>query len=108
MRFLIWLLALIVAILVVAFAVSNRASVTIAMWPFELGLSVPAYIAILSPLVVGLLLGWGAGGIGAIGLRFRARAQARRADKLERENAKLLVRINEQTQSPPLKIPPLS
>ena len=58
MRFLSWLIGLPVAIIVVAFALSNRHDVVLGLWPFEEGLGLPIFLAVLLPLLTGFVLGY--------------------------------------------------
>ena len=62
MRFLRWTVALIVAALMVDFAVSNRGMVEVSLWPLVEGLQIQAFLAILLPFLIGLALGWFAAG----------------------------------------------
>jgi putative membrane protein len=57
-RILSWIAGLILAAIVVVFALSNRQPVLVGFWPFVEGLSMPLYLAVLLPLLIGLLLGW--------------------------------------------------
>ena len=62
MRLLNWIGGLILAAIVVTFALSNRQIVQIGLWPLIEGLELPLYLAVLLPLLIGMLLGWlGAG-----------------------------------------------
>ena len=58
MRFLNWIAGLLVAAIVVDFALSNRETVLIGFWPLIDGLALPVYLALLLPLLLGLALGW--------------------------------------------------
>ena len=62
MRYLNWIAGLLVAAIVVDFALSNRETVLIGFWPFIDGLALPVYLALLLPLLLGLALGWLAAG----------------------------------------------
>jgi uncharacterized integral membrane protein len=62
MRFLRWTVALIVAALVVDFAISNRGMAELSLWPFAEGLRIWLFLAILLPFLIGLALGWFAAG----------------------------------------------
>lgn len=85
MKILSWLVGLPLAVVVVVFALSNRHPAMIALWPFDRGLELPVYLAVLLPLVIGFLGGflWASGR----GLKHRraARVHAKRADSLQRE-----------------------
>jgi putative membrane protein len=69
------------ALVIVAFAISNRAGVELSFWPLPYVASLPTYLLVLVPLVVGFLLG----GFGAWASAFRWRRQARRAEAKQKE-----------------------
>jgi uncharacterized integral membrane protein len=62
MRFLRWSVALIVAAIIVDFAVSNRGMAELSFWPLAEGLQIWQFLAILLPFLIGLALGWFAAG----------------------------------------------
>jgi uncharacterized integral membrane protein len=66
LRILNTILAVIVAVLVVLFAVSNRAPVVVEIWPFpyqlELGLFAVILLAVFVGFVAGLITAWLSGG----------------------------------------------
>lgn len=72
MRLFAWIIGLPLAVLVTVFAVANRAKIRFDLWPLPFGVDLPAYLAVLVPLGLGLtagfLLGW------TSGLRARLRA----------------------------------
>ena len=77
MRFINSIIAGLVAILVVLFAVSNRADVVVEVWPFPYRLALPLYALIL----LAALLGFIAGLIGAWLLGWEKRKEHRRLKK---------------------------
>ncbi len=85
MRYLSWIITLPIALCAVLFAISNRDSVTFALWPTPFTLEAPIYLATLLALAVGFV----AGGFIAWANQHRNRARARRAEDrvfyLERE-----------------------
>ncbi len=87
MRRLSWLLTLPLAVVVVVFAIHNRAPVSIDLWPAYRPVSVPLYLVVLGAVVLGFLAGalvqWVAGGK----RRQQARRSNRRLTELEREAA---------------------
>ncbi|MEE8279239.1 MAG: lipopolysaccharide assembly protein LapA domain-containing protein [Alphaproteobacteria bacterium] len=89
MKVLFWLLGLPVLVAAVAFALSNRETVALEVWPLPYVLELPAYAAILGAVFAGFLCGavwaWMSGGK----WRRRARAGARKLKPLERENEEL-------------------
>ena len=62
-----------ILLLVLSFALSNPASVTIGLWPFTDKTAMPLYIVGLVPLVFGILFGGMWGWIGSVPHRLRAR-----------------------------------
>jgi lipopolysaccharide assembly protein A len=87
MRLLFWLIVMLLATVLALFAASNREAVTLALWPFNVALELPLYLAILCAICVGLVIGaffaWSAGRHG----RREARRRSRRIVILERELA---------------------
>ena len=57
MKFLSALLGLLIFVASLIFALSNRQSVTVNLWPFDLEMTAPLYIMTLGALAVGLLIG---------------------------------------------------
>lgn len=57
MRFLNWLITLPLAAVAVSFAVSNRDLAGFELWPLPQEVMLPRYLAVLVPLVLGILLG---------------------------------------------------
>lgn len=85
MRLLRWIIGLPLAVLVVLFALSNRQTTTVALWPFEDGLAMPVYLVVLLPLLAGFLVGFLIAATRGFKHRRAARAETRRAAALERE-----------------------
>ncbi len=83
MRLISWIIGLPVAAVAVAFAVANRAPVTVDPWPLPFQLEAPLSLLVLLGLLGGFLLGalaaWGAGGK----TRSLARQQAKRLKELD-------------------------
>ncbi len=86
MRHLGRILLILVAVLVVAFAIVNRQAVTLNFWPLPFAATVPLYLVMLGALALGVAVGgiatWVRGG------RWRRRARA-----AERENRALAERL---------------
>ena len=65
MQLLFWFLVALVALLLALFAASNRDAVTLALWPMDLALQLPLYLAILGAFLIGVVFGgvaaWNAG-----------------------------------------------
>ena len=85
MRWLGGLAALPPAVLIAVFAVANRQDMRLELWPLPWAVDLPAYLAVLGSLVVGMALGAAAMWLSGHGVRRRAREQRRRADSLERQ-----------------------
>ena len=82
MRFFNTFIAVVVTVLVVLFAVSNRQLVTVEIWPFPFQISLGLYAVIL----LAVLLGFIAGGIGA----WMAGGKRRRDHRATRRHVKQL------------------
>ena len=80
-----WLVTLPLAALLVLFAVSNTAVVTLGLWPFDRTVELPLSVAVLGVSAVAFLFGaivvWTAG----LPVRMRARRLANTADALRAE-----------------------
>ena len=56
-RFL-WLVIIVVTVIIsMAFAASNDSEVTLYLWPFDTGLSLPVWLAVLGALGIGIVTG---------------------------------------------------
>ena len=85
MRGVAWLIGLPLAVVATVFAVANRQDVHFDLWPLPFGVDVAAYLAVLAPLALGLVIGAALVWLSATGDRLRARADRRRAESLERQ-----------------------
>ena len=74
-----------VAAVFVVFAVANRHTLTLNLWPLPLEIDLPVYIAVLGALAVGMAIGGSAQWISDGKWRRRARAGKRKASALERQ-----------------------
>ncbi len=88
-----WVVTVPVAVVAVLFAVSNRAGVTVSLWPLPGRLEAPLYLVVLLALVVGFLVGELVAWINGGRARRAARARARRIAALERELAATQARL---------------
>ncbi len=57
MKFLWWIALALVAVLLILFAVSNRETVSVELWPLPALMQLPLYLLVLGTLVVGFFLG---------------------------------------------------
>lgn len=87
LRALSWLLTLPLALLVVSFAVSNRDSVALGLWPLPFTVELPAFVLVLGAFVIGFLVGGLVVWLGQHGHRKAERRHQSRADKLAHELA---------------------
>ena len=87
MRVLFWILVVLVAIALAAFAASNRAPVALGLWPLPWLLDLPVYLAVLGALLIGFIAGSLAAWLGGRHTRRELRRQRRRSAALERELA---------------------
>ncbi len=93
-QFLSWIIGLPVAILLIAFALANRSSVTVSLDPISaiepwFALSVPVWAVLFFGIFLGLIVGWVASWIGQGKWRKAAR-EARRTLDIEMEKKKTL------------------
>lgn len=76
-------------VVAVVFAITNRAPVTLDLWPLGISVGVPLFAVILGSAFVGLLVGAAAAWLSGGAARRRARKAQRRAAELERELARM-------------------
>lgn len=84
-RHLSWLITLPLALLAVSFAVSNRESVELALWPLPFTMAAPLFALVLGIFVLGFVVGGLFAWAGQHGHRRAERQHQSRADKLARE-----------------------
>ncbi len=84
-RLVAWLIGVPLAVLAAVFAVANRHDVRLELWPFPWSLDLPVYLAVLGPLVAGLLAGLLLAGLSGLRTRARVSAERRRAESLQRQ-----------------------
>jgi uncharacterized integral membrane protein len=82
-----WLLILLVATLLVVFAVSNRQAVEVTFWPVPVVIDSPLSFVVLGAVLLAFLVGQFVAWLGAQRWRQEARAKQRRIEALERELA---------------------
>ena len=75
------------AILLMLFAVSNRETVSLALWPLPFLVDLPLYLLFFLSLLVGAVIGASAARIAGRGTRHELRRHRRRSEALERELA---------------------
>jgi len=82
-----WLVTLPLALVLIVFAVSNRAGITLTLWPFPVSLEAPVYLVVLLALLAGFLIGELVAWINLRRWRREAKRHSRRIQALERELA---------------------
>ncbi len=97
MRLLTWSLGLIVALVSVSFAVSNRQEVAVTLWPFPFALDLSLYIIVLTSVLAGFVVGSLATWLAAGKHRRRVRKQRTEIRNLESELDTLRSRSNPPT-----------
>lgn len=85
MRLVHWVVTLPLALIVVIFAVSNRADVVVTFWPLPVTLGAPLYLVVLLALLVGFLIGEFLAWLNAGRTRRALRQSKRRIEALESE-----------------------
>jgi uncharacterized integral membrane protein len=86
-RLIYWAVILVLTVALILFAVSNRESVSLALWPLPFLVDLPLYLLCFASVVVGSLIGLSAAWIAGRGGRREARRRRRRIESLERELA---------------------
>lgn len=93
------------AVFLVLFAVSNRAMVSLGLWPLPFLVDLPLYLLFFLSLLIGALIGaaavWIAGGRG----RGELRRRRRRIEALERELAATQARLEDPPNMPKTGLP---
>lgn len=85
MRFLWWTALAVVAVVLILFAVSNRETVSVGLWPLAAAIEAPLYLMVLGMLLVGFVAGELVGWIGGWHWWREARRSRERIAMLERE-----------------------
>ena len=76
---------LVIAIFLILFAVSNRETVSVGLWPLPFLVDVPLYLLCFLSLVIGALVGLAIAWMAGHGKRRELRTRRRRIGALERE-----------------------
>jgi uncharacterized integral membrane protein len=82
-----WVIAAVVAVLLVIFAISNRQNVEVTFWPFPVTIDSALSLIVLGAVVIAFLVGQFVAWLGAQRWRNEARTKQRRIEALERELA---------------------
>jgi len=78
-------LGIIVLVLVISFALSNKQEVTVVLWPFQNPVQAPLYAVGLVPLAFGFFIGSFWGWIGSLSHRLHARQLHKELTTLKRD-----------------------
>jgi len=89
-RFIYWFITALIALVVVVFAVSNRAEVALAFFPLPAEIEAPLYLVVIVAVVLGFIVGACVAWLGAGKHRREARRLRGRIDRLQRDVAKTL------------------
>jgi uncharacterized integral membrane protein len=82
-----WFVTAPVILILVVFAVSNRETVTVTLWPLPFSLETALYLVVLLAALLGFLIGELVAWVNGRFWRREARQKARRIEALERELA---------------------
>jgi len=93
-----WALTLLAVILLIPFAVSNRAPVSLGFWPLPFLVALPLYLLVLSLLLLGFVIGAAAAWLAGRHVRRELRRRRRRVEALERELLATRSRSEDQTR----------
>lgn len=99
-RFL-WLVITVVTVIIsMAFAASNDSEVTLHLWPFNKGLSLPVWLAVLGALGTGVVTGGLIVWLSTIAIRTRNWHTQKKLKKMEKRMNDVEVRLaNDETRS---------
>jgi len=92
-----WSVTLIAAAVLVPFAIANRTTVSLGLWPLPFLLEAPVYLLLLLSLLAGFFIGAGCVWIAGHWSRRELRRRRRRMEALERELAATQARLTDQT-----------
>jgi len=87
MKFLWWIVLALAALVLILFAVSNRETVSVGLWPLPVLAELPLYLVVLGTLILGFVVGQLVAWIGGWRWRREARRLRDRIAGLERQLA---------------------
>jgi uncharacterized integral membrane protein len=93
------------AILLISFAVSNRGTVAVGLWPLPYLADVPLYLIVFLSLLIGVLGGASAAWIAGRRNRRELRNRRWRIEALERELAAMQSRLGNHSDPPMINLP---
>lgn len=106
LRFLRWVLFLLVALIVVVFMVQNRDPVEVSLWPLPFVKPAPLWAVIVGFLLLGFLIGATSAWLSGGGARKRARDLARANAEKAQQISQLHQQLATQKQAVALPKPP--
>jgi uncharacterized integral membrane protein len=106
LRFLRWVLFLLVAFIVVTFMVQNRDMVEVSLWPLPFVKPAPLWAVIVGFLLLGFLIGATSAWLSGGGTRKRARDLARANSEKAQQISQLQQQLAAQKQASALPKPP--
>ena len=104
MRILYRAIILAAVILLILFAVSNRETVSLELWPLPFLVDLPLYLLFFLSLLVGAVIGASAARIVGRGTRRELRRHRRRSEALERELAATQSQLDNRPEPPMLAL----
>lgn len=93
------------AIFVILFAVSNRETVSVELWPLPFLVEAPLYLLFFLGLLIGALIGAAAAWIAGRGERRELRRRRRRIEALERELSATQAQFRHSRETPQPALP---
>ncbi|MDA0240015.1 MAG: lipopolysaccharide assembly protein LapA domain-containing protein [Proteobacteria bacterium] len=102
-KFVSWIVLLIIGAVALLFSVSNRAAVSVDLWPLPIVQDVPLFITVIGAAIFGFLGGGMVTWFSSGHVRKRARAARRQVSSMEKDLTTLRDRIAdlEEHQAPP-------
>ena len=98
LKFISWIVMVVVGGVAVFFAVSNRGPVTVDLWPLPIVQPIPLFITVLGAALIGFLAGGVVTWFSSGGVRRRARVARRQVSTMEKDLATLQQRTTELEQ----------
>jgi uncharacterized integral membrane protein len=96
---------LVIAIVLILFAVSNREAVSVELWPLPFLADVPLYLLCFLSLLFGVLIGVAVAWIAGHGKRRELRTRRRRIEALERELTATQSQVGDHSESVKTQLP---
>lgn len=104
MKLLFWLFVAVVAVVLALFTVTNRAAVSLGLWPLPFALDLPLYLAIFAALLIGFVAGTLCVWLTGRSARRESRRRSRRIAALERELVATQAQLPGASDNPPARL----